>query len=84
MKHIQLIESLLKNLPEEDYALGYKYFKNRELEDLLELVKSAIVIGIKKAKRQTLKEYDFSGLERLYLELDLYLSNMGYDDIIHH
>lgn len=83
MKHIQLIESLLKNLPEEDYALGYKYFKNRELEDLLELVKSAIVIGIKKAKRQTLKEYDFSGLERLYLELDLYLSNMGYNEVIH-
>lgn len=83
MKHIQLIESLLKNLPEEDYALGYKYFKNRELEDLLELVKSAIVIGIKKAKRQTLKEYDFSGLERLYLELDLYLSDMGYNEIIH-
>lgn len=83
MKHIQLIESLLKNLPEEDYALGYKYFKNRELEDLLELVKSAIVIGIKKAKRQTLKEYDFSGLERLYLELDLYLSNMGYNGVIH-
>lgn len=83
MKHIQLIESLLKNLPKEDYALGYKYFKNRELEDLLELVKSAIVIGIKKAKRQTLKEYDFSGLERLYLELDLYLSNMGYNEVIH-
>lgn len=83
MKHIQLIESLLKNLPEEDYALGYKYFKNRELEDLLELVKSAIVIGIKKAKKQTLKEYDFSGLERLYLELDLYLSNMGYNEVIH-
>lgn len=83
MKHIQLIESLLKNLPEEDYALGYKYFKNRELEDLLELVKSAIVIGIKKAKRQTLKEYDFSGLERLYLELDLYLSDMGYNEVIH-
>lgn len=83
MKHIQLIESLLKNLPEEDYALGYKYFKNRELEDLLELVKSAIVIGIKKAKRQTLKECDFSGLERLYLELDLYLSNMGYNEVIH-
>lgn len=83
MKHIELIESLLKNLPEEDYALGYKYFKNRKLEDLLELVKSAIVIGIKKAKRQTLKEYDFSGLERLYLELDLYLSNMGYNEVIH-
>ena len=84
MKHIEIIESLLQYLPKEDYDLGYKYFNKRELIDLLDLVKSSIVIGVKKSRRNKEESYDFSNLEKLALELDLYLSNMGYDDIIYH
>ena len=80
MKQIDRIKSLLSNLNSKDKILAKQFLEQMKIEELKELVDSALVIYLKK------KEVDkcrLGDLERLKYEVDLYLSQiiLDYEDI---
>lgn len=77
-KYIDRIEKLIEYLPSKDVNLGYKFLKNRNFENLLHLVSSAIIRTDKNLKSSNIKEeyknVNMCKLNTLKAELDIYIT----------
>ena len=80
MKQIDRIKSLLSNLNSKDKILAKQFLEQMKIEELKELVDSALVIYLKKKE---VDKYKLGDLERLKYEVDLYLSQiiLDYEDV---
>ena len=83
MEILKIINVLIKNLPNNDIELGYKFLKERDFESLLELVESDI-IKIKKDKTDKYKDINIDNLYKLKSETESYYTRIEpnfYTDI---
>ena len=76
MNQIDRIKSLLCNLNSKDCKLANKFLEQMKIEELKELVDSALVIFL---KNKQVDKYKLGDLERLKYEVDLYLSQIILD-----
>lgn len=79
-KRVDKIYSLIKNLPNKDINLGYKFLEERDFESLKDLVDSAIYkIKSNLVTNQIKEEYldiDLDLLTSLKAEVDVYLTQI--------
>ena len=83
--YIGRIKRLLHYLPKKDYILGEKLFQQRKLEELKDLVDSALIKVKRNMKKENPKEdliTDLDSLRQLKAEVDSYnlLVFRDYDD----